>query len=68
MARCTRSTVETAPTFKAGQPRLLFTARPDLTGLAATSDLSRFLAVVPAEGADGASITVTLNWQQALER
>jgi Tol biopolymer transport system component len=59
--------VETAPTFKAGQPRLLFTARPDLTGLTATSDLSRFLAMVPVEGADSASITVTLNWQKALE-
>jgi dipeptidyl aminopeptidase/acylaminoacyl peptidase len=59
--------VETAPTFRAGQPRLLFTARPDLTGLTATSDLSRFLAVVPAEGADPPSLTVTLDWQMALE-
>jgi serine/threonine-protein kinase len=60
--------VETAPTFKAGQPHLLFTARPDLTGLAATSDLQRFLAVVPAEGAAPPAITVTMNWQAILER
>ncbi|PWB67829.1 MAG: hypothetical protein C3F15_17410 [Holophagae bacterium] len=60
--------VETAPTFRAGPPRLLFTPRPDISGLVATADLSRFLATVPAEGAAPASITVTLNWQAALAR
>jgi Tol biopolymer transport system component len=60
--------VETRPTFRAGTPRVLFTPRPDLSGLAATADLSRFLATVPAEGAPPASITITLNWQAALER
>jgi serine/threonine protein kinase/Tol biopolymer transport system component len=59
--------VETMPTFKvAGTPRVLFTPRPDLAGLAATSDLKRFLAAVPPEGASPASITVTLNWPAAL--
>jgi eukaryotic-like serine/threonine-protein kinase len=60
--------VETKPTFKTGAPRLLFTPRPDISGLVATADLSRFLATVPAEGAPPASITVTLNWEAALER
>ena len=60
--------VETKPTFKAGAPRLLFTPRPDISGLVATADLSRFLATAPAEGAPPASITVTLNWPAALER
>jgi Tol biopolymer transport system component len=60
--------VETSPTFRAGAPRMLFPPRPDLSGLAMTADLSRFLATVPAEGAPPASITVTLNWQAALER
>jgi len=60
--------VETAPTFRVGTPRLLFTPRQDISGLVATADLSRFLAMVPAEGAAPASITVTLNWQAALER
>ena len=60
--------VETTPTFKAGRPRVLFTPRPDVSGLVATGDLSRFLATAPAEGAAPASITVTLNWQAALER
>jgi dipeptidyl aminopeptidase/acylaminoacyl peptidase len=60
--------VETKPTFKAGTPRVLFTPRPDISGLVATADLSRFLATVPAEGSPPASITVTLNWPAALER
>jgi Tol biopolymer transport system component len=60
--------VETTPTFRAGTPRLLFTPRPDISGLVATADLSRFLATVPAEGSAPANITVTLNWQAALER
>jgi len=37
-------------------------------GLTATSDLERFLAAVPVEGASPASITVILNWQAALRR
>ncbi|PWB72554.1 MAG: hypothetical protein C3F15_10905, partial [Holophagae bacterium] len=60
--------VETAPTFQAGTPRLLFTPRQDNGGLAASSDLSRFLAVVPAEGAAPPAITVTMNWQAILGR
>jgi Tol biopolymer transport system component len=59
--------VQTTPTFKAGTPRLLFTPRGDLMGLTATSDLKRFLAAIPVEGASPASITVMLNWQAALE-
>ena len=60
--------VETMPTFKASPPRLLFTPRPDVSGLVATADLSRFLVTAPAEGTAPASITVTLNWTTALER
>jgi serine/threonine-protein kinase len=60
--------VETKPTFRAGTPRMLFAPPPDLSGLAATADLSRFLATAPVEGATAASITVTLNWQAALEQ
>jgi WD40 repeat protein len=60
--------VETTPSFKAGTPHLLFTPQPDLMGLTATSDLKRFLAAVPVEGAAPLSITVTLNWQAALKR
>jgi hypothetical protein len=59
--------VQTTPTFKAGTPRMLFTPRRDLAGIAATSDLKRFLAAIPVEGASPASITVTLNWQAALK-
>ena len=60
--------VETTPTFKAGTPRMLFTPRYDLAGITATSDLKRFLAAVPVEGAAPASLQVTLNWHAALER
>jgi Tol biopolymer transport system component len=60
--------VQTAPTFKAGTPRLLFTPRPGIMGIAATSDLKRFLAAVPVEGEAPPSITVVTNWQAALKR
>ena len=60
--------VETTPSFQASTPRLLFTPRQDIAGLAATRDHKRFLAAVPVEGAAPASITVMLNWQAALKR
>ena len=60
--------VETQPTFRAGTPRVLFTPRPDISGLAMSADLSRFLATVPREGATPAGITVILNWPALLER
>lgn len=60
--------VETTPTFRASPPRVLFTPRPDVSGLVATADLSRLLATDPAEATAPASITVTLNWQAALTR
>ena len=60
--------VETTPSFRAGTPRLLFTPRQDIAGIAATRDLKRFLAAVPVEGAAPPSITVMLNWQAALKR
>jgi len=60
--------VETTPTFRASTPRVLFTPRPGISGLAVSADLSRFLATVPRGGATPASITITLNWQAALER
>jgi serine/threonine protein kinase/Tol biopolymer transport system component len=59
--------VQTTPTFKAGTPRVLFTPRGDLMGLAPSADLQRFLAAVPVEGASPASVTVILNWQAALK-
>jgi Tol biopolymer transport system component len=60
--------VQTAPTFKAGTPRLLFTPRQDILGIAATHDLKRFLIAVPVEGEAPPSITVVTNWQAALRR
>jgi Tol biopolymer transport system component len=54
--------VQTKPTFTAGTPRVLFTPRPDISGLAPTPDLARFLVTAPAEGAAPASITITLDW------
>jgi Tol biopolymer transport system component len=60
--------VETSPAFRAGTPRALFTPRQDLGGLTVSSDLQRFLAAAPVEGATPASITVMLNWQAALKR
>jgi Tol biopolymer transport system component len=59
--------VETTPTFKAGAPRLLFTAGQNFMGITATSDLKRFLAAIPVEGAAPPSITIILNWQAALK-
>jgi hypothetical protein len=60
--------VQTVPHFRAGVPRVLFTPRPDLAGIVATADLKRFLAAVPVEGAASPSITVILNWREALKR
>jgi len=60
--------VQTTPTFRAGTPRLLFTPRPDLLGIAATRDLKRFLTAVPVEGASPPSITVVMNWKAMLQR
>ena len=60
--------VQTGPTFKAGTPRRLFVPRQDILGLAATSDLQRFLAAVPAEGTPPPSFTVVVNWQALLRR
>ncbi len=59
--------VQTAPTFKAEPPRMLFTPPRNLAGLVATSDLKRFLAAVPVEGS-AQSITVILNWEAALKQ
>jgi len=60
--------VETAPTFKAHPPRVLFVPPPSLNGLAALDDLSRFLVTIPAEGAAPPGITVTLNWPALLRQ
>jgi Tol biopolymer transport system component len=59
--------VQTTPSFKAGTPHVLF-PRPDVPGIAVSRDLKSFLAAVPAEGAPAPSITVILNWQEALKR
>jgi hypothetical protein len=60
--------VQTTPTFKAGTPRVLFSAPRNNVGIAATSDLKRFLAALPAQGGASPSITVVLNWGEALKR
>jgi eukaryotic-like serine/threonine-protein kinase len=60
--------VQTSLSFKAGTPRLLFTPRQDLMGIAATADLNRFLAAIPAEGSDPPGITVILYWQAGLKK
>ena len=60
--------VQTAPTFKAGAPRVLFKLRQDLVGLTATPDLQRFLETVPVGEAAASAITVELNWLSALKR
>jgi hypothetical protein len=60
--------VQMTPAFKAGVPRLLFTHRYGNEGIVATRDLKRFLAAVPVEWASPPSITVILNWQEALKR
>jgi Tol biopolymer transport system component len=60
--------VQTAPSFKASPPRLLFVPRQDILGITATADLKRFLATVPVDDAPPPGITVTLNWQTALKR
>ena len=60
--------VQTTPSFRAGNPRVLFTARQDLAGITATSDFKRFLAAVPVEGATPPGITVVMNWQDVLKR
>jgi Tol biopolymer transport system component len=59
--------VQTTPSFKAGTPHALF-ARPDIPGIAVSRDLKNFLAAAPAEGAPAPSITVIMNWQEALKR
>ncbi len=59
--------VQTAPSFKAGTSHLLF-PRPDIPGIAAARDLKSFLAAVPVEGSPLSSITVILNWQEALKQ
>lgn len=43
--------VQTTLTFKANTPRPLFTPPTNPVGTVATSDLKRFLALVPVEGA-----------------
>jgi Tol biopolymer transport system component len=59
--------VQMTPSFKVGTSHMLF-PRPDVPGLAVARDLKSFLAAVPAEGSSAPSITVILNWQEALKR
>jgi Tol biopolymer transport system component len=60
--------VQTTPSFRSGTPRVLFTPRQDIAGIAVTRDHRRFLAAVPVEGTTPPSITVVMNWQAALKR
>ena len=62
--------VNTAPTFSADKPRLLFEGPYVLSSLAASYDVSldgqRFL-MIKQEG-QGSEINVILNWFEELER
>jgi Tol biopolymer transport system component len=60
--------VETGSTFKAGPPRLLFTAPSGVVGFAATDDHQRFLVVEPVADAEPAAIELDLNWAAALQK
>jgi Tol biopolymer transport system component len=60
--------VQTGASFKAGTPRLLFKTRQDALWMAATSDLQRFIQVVPVGAAAPNSITVVINWMAGLEK
>jgi Tol biopolymer transport system component len=60
--------VQTNPTFRTSAPHLLFRARPDVSGIAPTRDLSRYIQVVPAGHASRAAITVEVNWASALAK
>jgi Tol biopolymer transport system component len=60
--------VETAPSFKADRPRVLFRVRQDAAGTAATADLRRFLMAVPAGEAAPPTITIQLNWTAGLRK
>jgi dipeptidyl aminopeptidase/acylaminoacyl peptidase len=59
--------VETTPSFKRGTPHLVFTPPPEVVGMAVTRDLEHWLAAVLVEGVAPPSITVMLNWQEALK-
>jgi Tol biopolymer transport system component len=60
--------VETAPSFRVvGAPRLVFTPPPEVAGMAVPRDLEHWLAAVQVEKAEPPSITVILNWQEALK-
>ncbi len=60
--------VQTGASFKAGAPRVLFKPRQDTLWMAPTSDLQRFIQVVPVGAAAPNSITVVVNWMAGLEK
>jgi hypothetical protein len=60
--------VKTTPTFEAGVPRALFSARPSgVNRYAVTADGQRFLVSIPS-GDASAPVTVVSNWFQGLRR
>jgi eukaryotic-like serine/threonine-protein kinase len=54
--------------FKAGPPRVLFTAPSGAVGFSATADHQRFLVVEPVADAEPAAIELDLNWAAGLEK
>jgi Tol biopolymer transport system component len=60
--------IEAGPTFKAGPPRLLFTAPDGAAGFAPTPDHQRFLVVEPVADAEPAAIELDINWVAGLEK
>ena len=59
--------VQTSPTFQAGMPHLLFQADKDWVMWAGASDDQRFLVGVFVRDSPAATITIMLNWTQALK-
>jgi serine/threonine protein kinase/Tol biopolymer transport system component len=60
--------VTTGATFHAGTPRELFKLRSDVVGSDFSPDGERILAAVPAGQPQALSITVELNWLEAIGR
>jgi serine/threonine protein kinase len=60
--------VSTAPTFEAGESRLLFRSPLHDVWLAPAPDGTRFLESIPAEEVEPTSIAVDLNWPALLGR
>jgi hypothetical protein len=60
--------VQTTPSFQTSPLHLVFRARNDTNGFGATTDLEKFIQVVPIGQAALATIGVEVNWSAALEK